>query len=70
MDHRELDQARSHLILSLIRAGVTGDETFGDLLDDIDAYVRLCLLQPRGVGDPGGPPFGARPPRPPYPPNR
>ena len=43
MNDDELIEAREELLLALLLAGVTGDETFGDLLDAIDDYVALCI---------------------------
>jgi len=42
-DWPDLDAARSKLLFALVQAGVTGDETFGDLLDAIDEYTALSV---------------------------
>jgi hypothetical protein len=39
----QLTLARERLLLALVLAGLTGDETFGDLLDAIDEYAGLSV---------------------------
>lgn len=43
MNDAEVINARHQLLLALVLAGLTGDETFGDLLDAIDDYVALSV---------------------------
>lgn len=52
MNDHQLSLARERLVLALILAGLTGDETFGDLLDAIDDYVALSVRFAL-VGEPG-----------------
>jgi hypothetical protein len=47
-DPAELDAVRLKLLYALVQAGVTGDETFGDLLDAIDEYTALCVAAALG----------------------
>jgi hypothetical protein len=42
-DPADLNSVRLRLLYALVQAGVTGDETFGDLLDAIDEYTALCV---------------------------
>jgi hypothetical protein len=42
-DEIELRHRRQHLLLALVLAGLTGDETFGQLLDAIDDYVAAAV---------------------------
>lgn len=43
MNGNELILARERLLFALVLAGLTGDETFGELLDAIDEYVGLSI---------------------------
>lgn len=47
-DPADLDAVRLKLLYALVQAGVTGDETFGDLLDAIDEYTALCVAAALG----------------------
>lgn len=47
-DCPDLDAVRLKLLYALVQAGVTGDETFGDLLDAIDEYTALCIAAALG----------------------
>jgi hypothetical protein len=42
-DHSDIDAVRLKLLYALVQGGVTGDETFGDLLDAIDEYTAMCV---------------------------
>jgi hypothetical protein len=42
-DPYDLNSVRLKLLYALVQAGVTGDETFGDLRDAIDEYAALCV---------------------------
>jgi hypothetical protein len=49
----ELSLARERLLFALVLAGLTGDETFGELLDAIDEYAALSVraaLEGRPIG--------------------
>lgn len=58
----ELAHAREQLLFALVLAGLTGDATFGELLDAIDEYVALSIQEALDVRQRGR--TGSAEPRP------